>query len=125
MIKLLNVFLIFFLFTSNVYADTQSVGRCIGILSAKIQYEGQSAITETNRKWIQENNSSMQIVTRIGREQKDCVSNSNILIESCLSSYSNYEAQLFKYFFEGINMFKMKRYDKVARALWEVSCSRL
>ena len=125
MTKWLNVFLIFFLFTSSVYADTQSVGRCIGILTAKAKYEGQSAITEFNRKWIQANNGGFQIVTRIGREQKNCVSNPNKLIASCLSSYSNYEAQLFKYYIEGINMFKMKRYDIVARELWEVSCSKL
>ena len=121
--KLLNVFLIFFLFTSSVYADTQKVGRCLGIITAKAKFEGQSAITEFNRKFIQANNSSLQIVTRIGREQKNCVSNPNMLIASCLCNYSNYEAQLFKYYIEGINMFTMKRYDKVTRELWEVGCS--
>ena len=122
--KILNVLLIFFLLTSNVYADIKGVGRCIGYLVNKFKTEGQSSLTESNLKWMKANNSTIQAVNKISNEQKNCIV-PNQPIDPCLSGYSNYDAQLFTYYYEGLYIFKKDRYDKAARALNEIACGRL
>ena len=108
----------------NVYASAIEIGRCAGYLTAKMRYEGQSSITEYNLKWMRANNNSIQTLNKIGQEQKNCML-PNQPIEPCLSGYSDYDAQLFTYFNEGLYIFKKDRYDKAARALNEIACGRL
>ena len=108
----------------NVYADIKATGRCIGYLTSKMMFEGKSSITQSNLRWMRANNNSIQTVNKIQQEQKNCML-PNQPIEPCLSGYSDYDAQLFTYFNEGLYIFKKDRYDKAARALNEIACGRL
>lgn len=108
--------------TQNVYADVKGIGRCIGYLTGKIMNEGQSSITQSNLKYMKKNNNHFQAVNKINKEQKNCIIPGKSF-NHCLSSYSNYDAQLFIEMNHGFNLYNQARYDEAKKILYEMACS--
>ena len=55
----------------NVYANAKKTGRCIGYLVSKIEHEGESSITQSNRNWMRANMSAIMAVKKISNERKN------------------------------------------------------
>ena len=109
--------------TQNVYADIQKTGQCVGYLSSKMKYEGGlNSLPEPNLKWIKENGMNFQIVSKILKEQKNCIIDNQPYLH-CLSSYSNYERELFTWFNTGVDQYSQVRYIEAKKALWDLACS--
>lgn len=121
--KSLYIFITFFLLTNNLYADVQIIGRCIGFLTSKTMYEGQSSLTQPNLKWLKANYNDFQVVNKIVLEQKNCVIIGQPY-KHCLSGYSNYDAQLYIEASRGAEEYNRIRYDQARRTLYELACEK-
>ena len=117
---ILYLFLSLFI-TQNVYADAIVIGKCIGFFISKIGGDSSSTLTKPISRWLDNNNSSVVILNKINKEQKNCVIPGQLLMP-CLSSYSNYDADLYIGMHEGMDLYNKIRYDPGSKALFTKAC---
>ena len=96
---------------------------CLGFLGQLLKMEGPGNFTQLNTNYIVKNNSALEVISKIGKEQRGCLK-PGVDMETCLISYNDYQKTLFYGYNSGRQGYLDVRVtDPDRKATWQMACS--
>jgi len=114
----------FGLVSTALAAETpKQIGQCLGFLGQLLKSEGSENFTQLNRNYIVKHKSALDIITKIGNEQRGCL-RPGVDMEACLVGYNEYQKTLFYGYNSGRQGYMEVRVsDPSRKATWQMACA--